>query len=91
MLMRRLTELACLLALACTLVLQMPVQAQESVFELNNEIQTKQQELDKLKQRIETYQSAIAEKQTKVTTLKKQLEVLDDKVERAVLELEANE
>lgn len=65
--------------------------AQQSVIDLNNEIQTKQQQLDSIKKKIETYQNAVSEKQLKVNTLKKQLDVLNDKIEQAELELQANE
>jgi len=65
--------------------------AQISVSDLNNQIQTKQQELAALKERIETYQAVITDKQAQVNTLKRQLDVLDDKIAQAELELEANE
>jgi murein DD-endopeptidase MepM/ murein hydrolase activator NlpD len=65
--------------------------AQISVSDLNNQIQTKQQELAALKKRIETYQAVITDKQAQVNTLKRQLDVLDDKIAQAELELEANE
>src|SRR3990167_2104193 len=83
----RLRALVCLVCLLAATA----VAAQQSVYDLNNQIQTKQQAIDSLTKRIETYQGAIAQKQSQVTTLKKQLEVLDDKIAQAKLELEANE
>ncbi len=65
--------------------------AQTTISEINSQIQTKQQELEKLKKSINDYQSAVIEKQTQATTLRRQLEVLDDKIAKAELELEANE
>ena len=83
----RLRALVCLVCLLAATA----VAAQQSVYDLNNQIQTKQQAIDSLTKRIETYQGAIAQKQSQVTTLKKQLEVLDDKIAQAKLEREANE
>ena len=83
----RLRALVCLVCLLAATA----VAAQQSVIDLNNQIQTKQQAIDSLTKRIETYQGAIAQKQSQVTTLKKQLDVLDDKITQAKLELEANE
>lgn len=73
------------------LFLAINVQAQQSIIDLNSDIQTKQQELENLKKKIDSYQNAIASKQLQVTTLKKQLEVLNDKIAQAELELAANE
>jgi len=63
----------------------------ETVIDLNNQIQTRQQKLTELKKQIETYQNAIAEKQIQASSLKKQLSILDDKIAKSKLDIEANE
>lgn len=66
------------------------VQAQ-TVTEINNQIQAKQQRIDELKKQIEQYQKAIAQKQGDAATLKQQIAVLDDKVAQAELDIQTNE
>jgi murein DD-endopeptidase MepM/ murein hydrolase activator NlpD len=65
--------------------------AADSVTDINNEIQAKQQRLTELKKQIEAYQSAIVEKQGQASTLKRQLSVLDDTIAKAELDIKANE
>ncbi|MBI5465921.1 MAG: peptidoglycan DD-metalloendopeptidase family protein [Candidatus Kerfeldbacteria bacterium] len=65
--------------------------AADTVTDINNQIQDKQQRLTELKKQIEAYQNAIVTKQIQASTLKKQLSVLDDKTAKAELDIKANE
>ena len=65
--------------------------AADSITDINNEIQAKQQRLTDLKKQIDAYQNAIVAKQGQATSLKKQLSVLDDTIAKAELDIKANE
>ncbi len=62
-----------------------------TVDELNEQIKTKQAQLEDLKKQIDTYRDAIAEKQSQASSLKKQLTILDDKIAQAELDIKTKE
>lgn len=81
--------------LACTslcllLVPLWPAQAQ-NVIDINNQIQAKQQHIADLKKQIDVYQNAIAQKQGDAATLSNEINLLDDKVAQAELDIKANQ
>ncbi|MFA4937230.1 MAG: peptidoglycan DD-metalloendopeptidase family protein [Patescibacteria group bacterium] len=62
-----------------------------TVEELNNKIQEQHKQLEDIHKKIEDFQKVIATKQAEVNSLKKQMAVLDDKIEQAKLDLQANQ
>lgn len=61
----------------------------KEVFQLNAEIKEKQQRLQELRSRIAQYQQSISNAQTKSKTLRNQVALLEDRVERKKLAIEA--
>lgn len=63
----------------------------QTVTDLNKQIQQKQQRVTELNKQIETYQKAIAQKQAESSSLRKQLGILDDKISKAELGIQAKD
>ncbi len=78
----------------CLSILVAPISfshAASTIEELNNKIQSQRKQLGDIQKKINDYQTVIATKQLEVNSLKKQLAVLDDKIEQAKLDLQANQ
>lgn len=61
----------------------------KEIFQLNTEIKEKQKRLQELRDRIAHYQQSITSAQTKSKTLRNQVAILEDRIERKKLSIEA--
>lgn len=59
------------------------------VFQLNEEIKAKQKRLTELRARIDRYRQSISDAQSKAKTLQGQLAIVEDRIEKKVLAIEA--
>ncbi|MFH1111699.1 MAG: peptidoglycan DD-metalloendopeptidase family protein [Patescibacteria group bacterium] len=83
-----------LLSILIILIISAPTRylfSASTIEELNNKIQEQRQQAEEIQKKIDNYQKTIAAKQAAVNSLKKQLIVLDDKIEQSRLDLQSNE
>lgn len=80
------------IAIILTLIfLPLSVIAESAVFNINNQIQTKKAEIKKLESQLDAYKKAIIRKQSQASSLVNELEILEDKIARAELNIQLTE